>query len=86
MRRIITDKELAEFTAWYFDHFECCETFQAYFTISMAGYLHSYEKETKRLLRRCKVIGLVSVAGGMVRRTENDSASQQRDDIRQNDE
>ncbi len=67
MAQTITDKELADFTAWYFKNFNCCETPQVYFTISMAGYLHSYEKETKVLLRRCKAMGLVNVANGMVR-------------------
>lgn len=65
--RTITDQDLTEFTEWYFTNFKCTETPQVYFTISMAGYLHSYEKETKKLLKRCQVIGLVSVVGGMVR-------------------
>lgn len=65
--RVITDKDLTKFTAWYFDNFECSETPQVYFTISMAGYLHSYEKEARELLRRCKAIGLVNVVNGMVR-------------------
>ena len=65
--RTITDTDLTEFTKWYFTHFRCSETPQVYFTISMAGYLHSFEKETKKLLHRCKVMGLVSVVGGMVK-------------------
>lgn len=66
--REITDQQLKEFATWYFANFKCSETPQVYFTISMAGYLHSYEKETKKLLKRCKAIGLVSVAGGTVKR------------------
>ena len=66
--REITDQQLKEFTTWYFANFRCTETPQVYFTISMAGYLHSFEKETKKLLQRCKAIGLVSVVGGIVKR------------------
>lgn len=66
--REITDHNLTEFTEWYFANFKCTETPQVYFTISMAGYLHSYEKETKKLLKRCQAIGLVSVVGGIVKR------------------
>lgn len=65
--RTITDTDLTEFTEWYFANFRCSETPQVYFTISMAGYLHSFEKETKKLLKRCQAIGLVSVVGGMVK-------------------
>ena len=66
--RTITDTDLTEFTAWYFANFQCTETPQVYFTISMAGYLHSFQKETKKLLQRCKAIGLVRVVGGIVKR------------------
>lgn len=66
--RTITDTDLTEFTEWYFANFKCTETPQVYFTISMAGYLHSFQKETKKWLQRCQAIGLVSVVGGIVKR------------------
>lgn len=80
--REIKDQDLTEFTAWYFDNFKCTETPQVYFAISMAGYLHSYEKETRSLLKRCKAMGLVTVANGMVKRIKSHSRREQKNDIR----
>lgn len=64
--REIDDKQLREFTEWYFKYFDCNETPKVYFCISMEGHLHLYEKEVKRLFQRCVSLGLVSLERGMI--------------------
>lgn len=62
----VSDDELKEFCQWYKQHFRKVEANECEFVISMCGHYHTFPKQAKKLLERCKSLNLIEIKRNVV--------------------